>query len=49
MARFSEMYKNPFFIALITYSEIVQVGLIFAIISALVLKRKKKEGLVAAA
>jgi hypothetical protein len=45
MARFSEMYKNPFFNALITYSEIVPVGLIVSLISAWVLKRKKKEGL----
>jgi Protein of unknown function (DUF4199) len=44
MARFSEMYKNPFFNALITYSEIVPVGLIVSLISAWVLKRKRKEG-----
>ncbi len=38
--RFTSMYKNPFFNALITYSEIVPVGLIISLISALVLKRK---------
>src|SRR5260221_7975190 len=43
MAKFSEMYKNPFFNALITYSEIVPVGLIVSLISALALKRKRKE------
>lgn len=41
MARFSEMYKNPFFNALLTYSEIVPVGLLVSLISAWVLKRKK--------
>src|SRR5882762_5083808 len=44
MASFSEMYKNPFFNALLTYSEIVPVGLIFSLISAWALKRKRKEG-----
>ena len=48
MAKFSEMYKNPFFNALITYSEIVPVGLIVSLISALALKRKRKEELSAA-
>ncbi|MEJ0105141.1 MAG: DUF4199 domain-containing protein [Bacteroidota bacterium] len=43
MAGFSEMYKNPFFNALITYSEIVPVGLIVSLISALALKRKRKD------
>lgn len=45
MAKFSEMYKNPFFNALITYSEIVPVGLVISLISAFALKRKKKDGL----
>lgn len=40
MTRFSEMYKNPLFNALITYSEILPVGLIVSLISALILKRK---------
>ena len=44
MANFSEMYKNPFFNVLLTYSEIVPVGLIVSLISALVLKRKKGAG-----
>jgi hypothetical protein len=48
MARFSEMYKNPFFNALITYSEIMPVGLIVSLISAWALKRKRKEELSAA-
>jgi hypothetical protein len=40
-SRFSEMIKNPLFNALITYSEIVPVGLIVSLISAWTLKRKK--------
>jgi Protein of unknown function (DUF4199) len=48
MSRFSEMYKNPLFNALLTYSEIVPVGLIVSLVSAWALKRKNKEGLSAA-
>ena len=40
MEEFSRMYKNPFFNAMITYSEIVPVGLLVSLVSALVLKRK---------
>lgn len=40
MARFSSMYKNPFFNAMMTYVEILPVGLIVTIISSLILKRK---------
>jgi len=40
MADFARMYKNPFFNALMTYVEILPVGLIVTIISALILKRK---------
>jgi MFS family permease len=42
MASFSEMYKNPFFNALITYSEIIPVGLIVTLISSIILKKKIK-------
>lgn len=42
MARFNEMYKNPFFNALITYTEIIPVGLIVTLISSFILKRKIK-------
>jgi Protein of unknown function (DUF4199) len=45
MSKFSEMYKNPFFNAVVTYSEIVPVGLIVSLISAWALKRKRNEGI----
>lgn len=41
MASFAEMYKNPLFNALLTYAEIVPVGLLASLITAFVLKRKK--------
>ena len=40
MANFATMYKNPFFNALMTYAEILPVGIIVSVITALVLKRK---------
>jgi hypothetical protein len=42
MARYSEWYKNPLFVILLTYSEVVPIGLIVALISALILKKKAK-------
>jgi len=40
MANMTAMLKNPFFNAMMTYVEILPVGLVVALISALVLKRK---------
>ena len=40
MANFAVMYKNPFFNAMMTYMEILPVGLIVTLISSLILKRK---------
>lgn len=40
MANFKEMYKNPFFVVLITYAEVLPLGLIVSLVSALILKRK---------
>jgi pheromone shutdown protein TraB len=40
MADFKEMYKNPLFMILITYSEVLPVGLVVAFVSSLILKRK---------
>ena len=45
MARFNQMYKNPFFNAMITYTEILPVGLLMSLISALILKKKPLPGL----
>ena len=42
MEQSMEMYKNPFFKAGITYMEIFPVGLIVSLVSALVLKRGKR-------
>ncbi|WP_410219643.1 DUF4199 domain-containing protein [Pedobacter sp.] len=43
MESFKKMYKNPLFVILITYSEVLPVGLVVAFISALILKRKPIE------
>lgn len=40
MAKFAAMYKNPVFNALMTYMEILPVGLLVTLISSLILKRK---------
>ena len=40
MEKFKGMYKNPLFVILVTYSEVFPVGLIVALISALILKKK---------
>lgn len=42
-AQWKEMYKNPLLFILMTYAEILPVGLVITIISALILKRKPKD------
>ena len=40
LANFATMFKNPFFNAMMTYAEILPVGLVVTLISSLILKRK---------
>lgn len=40
MANFKEMYKNPLFAILITYMEVLPIGMIVALFSSLIVKKK---------
>ncbi|MDF2431137.1 MAG: hypothetical protein JWP44_768 [Mucilaginibacter sp.] len=42
--QYSKMYKNPFFNALVTYTEILPVGLIVSVLAAVILRRKSAAG-----
>lgn len=44
MAQMKEWYKNPLFVILMTYVEILPIGLVVALISALILKRTRPLG-----
>lgn len=41
MKRFTEMYQNPLFNALITHAEIIPIGILVTLISSLILRRKQ--------
>jgi len=41
MASFREMYQNPLFAILISYTEVLPLGLVVTLISALILRKKK--------
>ncbi|MBT1689397.1 DUF4199 domain-containing protein [Dawidia soli] len=43
MKKFQENYKSPLFVVLASYAEVLPIGLVVALISALVLKKKPRE------
>lgn len=47
MATFKDLYKNPLLVILITYSEILPIGILVSLISAFFLKRKQRQPAVA--
>lgn len=42
LAEYAKTYNNPFLNALVTYREIVPVGIVMSLIAALILKNKPK-------
>jgi len=42
VAGYAKMYKNPLLNALLTYTEIVPVGIVISLVAALILKNKSK-------
>ncbi len=44
MESYKQMYRNPFYFVLLTYAEILPVGILVSLICALILKRKKSRG-----
>jgi hypothetical protein len=48
MDSYKQMYKNPVFIMLFTYVEILPVGLVIAVVAALILKKKPTNNILTA-
>ncbi|QEH42028.1 DUF4199 domain-containing protein [Chitinophaga sp. XS-30] len=44
MADFKEMYRNPLFVVLISYFEVLPIGLAVSLICAWILRRNRKDG-----
>jgi hypothetical protein len=44
MDNYKEWYKNPVYVVLLTYMEILPVGLVMSIVSAFIVKRKLRPG-----
>jgi hypothetical protein len=42
MAKYKEWYKSPVFVILLTYMEVLPIGIVIALISALILKKQPK-------
>lgn len=40
IATYKEMYKNPLFVILLTYSEVLPIGVVISLICSLILKRR---------
>ncbi|WP_145717574.1 DUF4199 domain-containing protein [Chitinophaga japonensis] len=48
MAKFKQMYTNPVMVVLLTYAEVLPIGLVISLISAAILKRRSGGTAVAA-